>query len=99
LFGTSAYSLKTEFGISLFAHARGQGLSKPASALIVKWALDEKSKGGLGMRKFVYGANSENKSSQALARSLGVKEEGLLRNNGIAERVTDGRGLSMLRSI
>jgi RimJ/RimL family protein N-acetyltransferase len=45
-------------------------------------------------RKFVYCANSENKSSQALAKSVGVKEEGVLRCDGIAERVKDGKGMS-----
>jgi RimJ/RimL family protein N-acetyltransferase len=94
LFGTSSYSLQAEFGISLFAHARGLGISKPATALVIKWLLDDKSKGGLMFRKFVYCANSENKSSQALAKSVGVKEEGVLRCDGIAERVKDGKGMS-----
>jgi len=94
LFGTSSYSLQAEFGISLFAHARGFGLSKPATALVIKWVLDDQTLGGLGFRKFVYCANSENRSSQALALSVGVKEEGVLRCNGIAERVKDGRGMS-----
>lgn len=94
LFGTNSYSLQAEFGISLFAHARGLGISKPATALVVKWVLDDKSMGGLGFRKFVYCANSENKSSQALALSVGVKEEGLLRCDGVVERVKDGRGMS-----
>jgi RimJ/RimL family protein N-acetyltransferase len=95
LFKVNAYSLTAEYGISLWEHARGLGISKVASALIIRYAMVMPEEGGpvgLGLRKFVYGANVRNVASRGLARSLGVKEEGILRSNDVAERAEGVHG-------
>lgn len=80
LFDTSAANLSTELGfvVILPRFQRTHVLSN-AAGLLLHFALDTPTAGGLGLRRVTWKANPHNDRSLRAAERLGFRKEGILR--------------------
>jgi len=75
-----AQHLTAEIGfVTIFPAFQRKGIATQAAGLMLQYALDLPSSGGLGLRRVQWHAYAENSKSVRLAESLGFVKEGLFR--------------------
>ncbi|KAH8898492.1 acyl-CoA N-acyltransferase [Thozetella sp. PMI_491] len=79
LSATSQVHAITEMGIIVFPAFQRTHVSTNASGLLLQWALDPPSAGGLGLRRVEWRTHSENEASRRLASRMGFEFEGIMR--------------------
>jgi len=78
--GASAQHLKAEIGfVTVFPAFQRKGIATQAAGLMLRYALDLPSDGGLGLRRVQWQAYIENSKSVRLAESLGFVKEAVFR--------------------
>ncbi|TFK38332.1 acyl-CoA N-acyltransferase [Crucibulum laeve] len=97
LINTSPINLATEVGcIMILPPFQRTHISSNAVGLLLHYALDLPSAGGLGLRRVFWQANSLNTKSIRLAERMGLKLEGILRWDRVLPANKDagnGRGV------
>lgn len=86
----SSANLTASLGIGIVRQCAGRGIGSQAGALLIDWCMRLPRDGGLGMRRFGWGAGAWNKASQATAFGLGLKYAGLMRNTAVSYYNRDG---------
>ncbi|KAJ3925484.1 MAG: acyl-CoA N-acyltransferase [Lentinula lateritia] len=101
---TSPSDLYTELFVLVFPGYRGTHVASHMVGLLMRYALDLPSLGGLGLRRVQWSANVHNHGSIGLARKMGFRVEGVRRwarvlevdkgegGNGVERRKGDPRG-------
>ncbi|KII91083.1 hypothetical protein PLICRDRAFT_39691 [Plicaturopsis crispa FD-325 SS-3] len=91
---SSAPHLFTEISPAIvFPPFRGTGISKHATALLLRYALELPSASGLGMRRVQWVAGPKNIPSLKLAERTGFKYEGTTRWNRVLSGVDERDGM------
>ncbi|KAJ7779144.1 acyl-CoA N-acyltransferase [Mycena metata] len=79
LLDTSAANLCTEIGVITLPQFQRTHVTGNAVGLLLRWALELPSEGGLGLRRVVWKANAHNTRSVRAAERMGFCKEGVLR--------------------
>jgi ribosomal-protein-alanine N-acetyltransferase len=69
---------RAEVGFWLVRDARGKGLGARAVVLVVRWLFDE-----AGLRRLELSTTPDNRAAQILARRLGFRHEGVMRQRDV----------------
>lgn len=78
--GSSPLHLKTEIGFIIILPAfQRTHITTNAVGLLMTYAFEPPSNGGLGMRRVQYQCNVSNAASMRVAERMGFKKEGVLR--------------------
>lgn len=88
---TSATNLSTEIGgVIILPEFQRSHVATNAVGLMLKFALDGTSNGGLGLRRVQWLTSSKNEASLRLAGRLGFVKEGVLRWHMVMKQVEEG---------
>ena len=94
----SLRNLALEIGpVIILPEFQGTFVSANSIGLLLKYALDFPSRGGLGFRRVAWGADPHNEKSIAAAEKMGFKKEGTLRWLWVMPEGREGKKLSTER--
>ena len=94
----SARNLSFEIGpVIILQDFQGTFVSSNAIGLVLKYALDPPSQGGLAYRRVVWCADPRNERSVAAAEKVGFKKEGVLNWNWVLPESKEGKEVNAER--
>jgi len=100
LIGTSPTNLSAEIAwVLVFPEFRRSYVASNAVGLVLNYCLElpgrTPERPGLGFRRVQWAAHPENRPSIALAKRMGLKEEGLLRWTWVVPQIVEGNGIPL----